>query len=52
MALHLLQTSLKPGDIALDKLRNNIHAIHTISDQFLPHAELKQATEKIYEKYD
>jgi hypothetical protein len=48
MAIHLLQTALKPGDIELDKLKNNLHAILTISDQFLPHAELKQATKKIY----
>ncbi|MCV9386753.1 hypothetical protein [Reichenbachiella ulvae] len=48
MALHLLQTSLKPGEIRLDKLRNNLHAILTIGDPFLPKAELKQATEKLY----
>lgn len=49
MAIHLLQTALKPGEIELDKLRNNLHAILTISDQFLPHAGLKDATGKIYE---
>ena len=49
MALHLLQTSLNPNDIKLDKLRNNLHAILTITDQFLPNAELKKATEKLYE---
>ena len=48
MALHLLQTSIRPGEIELDKLRNNIHAILTISDQFLPHAGLKKGTEKLY----
>lgn len=48
MAIHLLQTALKPGDIELDKLRNNLHAILTISDRFLPHADLKSATGKIY----
>ncbi|KGF78805.1 hypothetical protein IA69_28020 [Massilia sp. JS1662] len=48
MAIHLLQTALKPGDIELDKLRNNLHAVLTISDQFLPHAGLKQATADIY----
>jgi hypothetical protein len=48
MAIHLLQTALKPGDIELDKLRNNLHAILTISDQFLPQADLKNATGKIY----
>ena len=27
MAIHLLQTALKPGEIELDKLKNNLHAI-------------------------
>ena len=49
MAIHLLQTALKPGDIELDKLRNNLHAVLTISDQFLPQAGLKQATGNIYD---
>lgn len=49
MAIHLLQTAMKPGNIELDKLKNNIHSILTISDQFLPNAELKKATNKIYE---
>ena len=48
MALHLLQTALKPEDMPLDKLQNNLHAILTISDQFLPQAGLKQATEHLY----
>jgi hypothetical protein len=50
MAIHLLQTALKPGDIELDKLRNNLHAILTISDQFLPHAGLKAATDHLYDR--
>ncbi len=49
MALHLLQTSINPGEIEIDKLRNNLHSILTISDQFLPKANLKKATEKLYE---
>lgn len=49
MAIHLLQTAMKPGAIELDKLKNNLHSILTISDQFLPNAELKKATDKIYE---
>lgn len=44
MATHLLQTALKPGPIELDKLRNNLHAILTISVRFLPGAGLKGAT--------
>lgn len=49
MAIHLLQTAMSPGSIELDKLTNNIHSILTISDQFLPNAELKKATNKLYD---
>ena len=48
MALHLLQTAVKPGDIKLERLQDNLHAILTITDQFLPKADLKKATEKLY----
>ncbi|MCK0107869.1 hypothetical protein MWU58_01055 [Flavobacteriaceae bacterium S0825] len=48
MALHLLQTSINPEEIKLDRLRDNLHAILTIADQFLPLANLKKATEKLY----
>jgi len=48
MALHLLQTSLSPDEIKLDKLRNNLHAILTITDQFLPEAGLKSATANLF----
>jgi hypothetical protein len=48
MAIHLLQTAVRPGEIELDKLRNNLHAILTISDQFLPQAGLKNATKDLY----
>jgi len=49
MAIHLLQTAMNPGSIELDKLKNNLHSILTISDQFLPNAELKKTTDKLYE---
>jgi hypothetical protein len=48
MAIHLLQTALEPGDVELDKLRNNLHAILTISDGFLPDAGFRTATGKLY----
>tara|TARA_R110002049_G_C9127770_1_gene558806 strand:+ start:1557 stop:1850 length:294 start_codon:yes stop_codon:yes gene_type:complete len=48
MALHLLQTSIEPGEIKLERLRDNLYAILTIADQFLPNADLKKATEKLY----
>lgn len=49
MAIHLLQTAIGPGDIDLARLRDNLHAILTISDKFLPLAELKKATERLYQ---
>lgn len=49
MALHLLQTAIKPGEIELDRLRDNMNAILTIADQFLPNAHLNMATEKLYD---
>lgn len=49
MAIHLLQTAMNPGSIELNKLKNNIHSILTIADQFLPHSGLKCATEKLFE---
>jgi len=49
MAIHLLQTAMNPGSIELDKLKNNLHSILTISDQFLPKAKLVKATDKLYE---
>jgi hypothetical protein len=49
MAIHLLQTALKPGDIELGQLRNNLHAILTISDRFLPHAGLQDATAHLHD---
>lgn len=48
MAIHLLQTAIQPGAIDLDKLKNNVHAILTIADAFLPHAGLKEATGRIH----
>jgi len=48
MAIHLLITSISPDKIKLDRLRDNLHAILTITDQFLHDAEFKKATEKLY----
>ena len=45
MAIHLLQTAIKPGPMELERLKDNMHAILTVSDQFLPHAELKKAAQ-------
>ncbi len=48
MALHLLQTTLTPGELRIDKLQNNIYSILTICDQFMPDAKLLEAKESIY----
>lgn len=48
MALHLLQTSINPEVIKLDRLRDNLHAILTISDQFLPEVGLTGMTRNLY----
>ncbi|MGB0495683.1 MAG: hypothetical protein ACPGJI_04940 [Kangiellaceae bacterium] len=48
MALHLLQTSMNKDNLDIEKLKNNIYSILTISDQFLPGFELKQTANKIY----
>lgn len=49
MAMHLLQTALGTEALSQDALRNNLHAILTVSDAFLPHAKLKQATAHLYQ---
>jgi len=48
MALHLLQTALAPDELDTDKLKNNLYAILTISEQFLPEAKLSDAKMHIY----
>lgn len=48
MAIHLLQTAIGPGEIDLPRLRDNLHAILTISDKFLPLADLKQARARLH----
>lgn len=48
MAIHLLQTALAPGDIRLDKLGNNLHAILTVASGFLPEAGLREATGRLH----
>jgi hypothetical protein len=48
MSLHLLQTALNPGELDIEKLKNNLFSILTIADKFLPDAELADATKKIF----
>lgn len=42
MALHLLQTALRDGDMDRAKLQNNLYSILTISAPFLPDKELQR----------
>ncbi|MBB1440987.1 hypothetical protein H5202_20475 [Shewanella sp. SG41-4] len=48
MAIHLLQTAIKPGDIEIGRLKSNLHSILTISDQFLPELNLKKSIDHFY----
>jgi glyoxylase I family protein len=48
MALHLLQTSLKDGELSLEGLRRNLFSILTISDQFIEDVDLKAVAEELY----
>ncbi|MBX7055531.1 MAG: hypothetical protein K1X36_11290 [Pyrinomonadaceae bacterium] len=48
MALHLLQTSLKEGDISEEDLKRNLYSILTISDQFVPGHDLKTLAGELY----
>lgn len=48
MALHLLQTSLKDGELSEQGLKRNLFSILTISDQFIHGYDLKTVAEKLY----
>lgn len=47
MALHLLQTSLRDGDIAPEQLQRNLYSILKISAQFLPGQELEKVADRL-----
>ncbi|MES2295925.1 MAG: hypothetical protein V4582_02735 [Pseudomonadota bacterium] len=49
MALHLLQTSLRSGELSEEGLKRNLFSILTISDQFIPDYDLKTVAERLYE---
>ena len=48
MALHLLQTALKDGELAGEDLRRNLYAILSVADGFLPGAGLKQDADRLH----
>ena len=47
MALHLLQTALRDGELSADDLKRNLYSILTVSDQFLPDHGLKATAERL-----
>lgn len=47
MALHLVQTALRDGQLDAAKLQNNLYAILTISAPFLPEKELGRYADAI-----
>lgn len=48
MALHLLQTALKEGDLSEEGLKRNLFSILTISDQFVHDHDLKTFADELY----
>lgn len=48
MALHLLQTALRDGDLSADELKRNLYAILTVSDQFIPGYGLKASADQLH----
>ena len=47
MALHLLQTALRDGELPADELKRNLYSILTVSDQFIPDSGLKATADKL-----
>ena len=48
MALHLLQTALKEGELSEEYLKRNLFSILTISDQFILGHDLKAVADALY----
>ncbi|WP_090442282.1 hypothetical protein [Duganella sp. CF458] len=48
MALHLLQTALKEGELSEEGLKRNLFSILTISDQLVPGLEMKSVAGRLY----
>lgn len=48
MALHLLQTALKGGELSEEDLKRNLFSILTISDQFIQGVDLKTFAQELY----
>jgi hypothetical protein len=50
MALHLLQTALRDGELSADELKRNLYSILTVSDQFIPDYGLKASADQLHAK--
>ena len=48
MALHLLQTSLRDGELSEEGLKRNLFSILMISDQFIQDHDLKTFADELY----
>jgi hypothetical protein len=48
MALHLLQTSLRDGELSDEDLKRNLYSILTISDELIPGHDLKTVADELY----
>lgn len=48
MALHLLQTALRDGELSEEALKRNLFSILTISDQFILDHDLKRFADALY----
>jgi hypothetical protein len=48
MALHLVQTSLKEGELSQEGLKKNLFSILTIADQFIDSHDLKKQAGELY----
>ena len=51
IALHLLQTALKPGELQKEKLVNNLNAILTLSDNYIDNVDLRKVSDSLYETH-
>lgn len=47
MALHLLQTALREGELSTDELKRNLYSILTVSHQFIPDSGLKESADQL-----
>ena len=47
MALHLLHTALRDGELSVDELKRNLYSILTVSDQLIPDYGLKASADQL-----